>query len=475
MNRPQRSHGAAVLRLLALWVGVCLGLLSSAAHAILPTSSGWQYSLRNPTQTFASAEAACADVATYLSGKSTTHNWTLTGVRAGTTTRVCDLVMKPKDHPEYNGSNDAATVSIVNGACPANSDPVTGGCQCKQNFTEQGGQCVDANAACAAIKDKPTALRVTIGYTRTPDDSDTKAIGGTFNPWAGAPVCSGGCTMAFSSVERAYISQEPNAQGLYRNSVDGTYVPTGTACTASNTNPADQAVKTDAPQPECPGYVGEVNGKLGCYGTAQKPVTTGNKPQGVPQPPVVAGNPPAGPVPASGPGSASQPTPSTGNGGPAGGPAGAAVGGKGGSAGGTASGTGTTVKPGEGQEQAACGAPGQPVCAVKVDESGVPASGGDGMSTTGLNTAFDNAESKLSTVTNASGMDTSWGGVPQWFSSASCTPWQLGTLPYINKALIVDICTIGPYVVAVMSFLWVVGTFFAILGMVGRVTGPGVH
>ncbi|MCY1238860.1 hypothetical protein D9M72_516190 [compost metagenome] len=97
------------------------------------------------------------------------------------------------------------------------------------------------------------------------------------------------------------------------------------------------------------------------------------------------------------------------------------------------------------------------------------------MKTTKLDEAMDKADQGINKAIDKSGMDTSWGGIPQWFSSAACTPWHLGTLPFINVALVVDICPVSQYVVAVMTFLWVVGTFFAIVAMVGRVTGAGAH
>jgi len=439
-------------------------LFSLSSHALLPTVSGWEirYGAYKPWPT---QQQACDQYRALW----TAANPSATVTEARIIGTDCHL-RNPTAGTVAQGGIYAAS-----GACPANSALVTGGCQCDANFDESGGQCVPHTNQCTAKAGKPFTLRVTIGYSRTPDDDDTRAIGPVFNPWAGASVCSGGCTMDFTGVESAWISQSPNAQGLYRNSVDATYVNSGKECTASATSAGDQSVNPQSAQPECPGYVGEVNGKLGCYGTAAKPVTTGAKPSGIPQPPPKAGNPPAGERPASGEGSAQNPTPAAGNGGPAGGPAAAGVGGKGGGAGGTASGTGTTTNEEGKKEKDPCGAPGQPVCSVKVDEKGTPTDGGDGMKTTKLDEAMDKADQGINKAIDKSAMDTSWGGIPQWFSSASCTPWQLGTLPFINIALVVDICPVSQYVVAVMTFLWVVGTFFAIVAMVGRVTGAGAH
>lgn len=448
---------SGVVRLVRLLL-FSLSLLGSiASYALVPVQSGTEYG-GNGGIWYRDGELACDSFSNASDGPNYAY-------------------FSPPSQCKVTGSNVLIRGLEVRNysACPANSSPVTGGCQCNTGYKESGGQCVPDVNPCTASAGKPTTVRVTIGYTRSPDDNDSRAVGPTFNPWGGAPVCSGGCTMNYSGVESAWISQSPNAQGLYRNSVDVTYVNSGQQCTASGTNPADQAVNPQAPQPDCPGYVGEVNGKVGCYGTAAKPVTTGTKPTGIPQPPPRAGNPPAGERPASGEGSASNPTPAAGNGGPAGGPAAAGVGGRGGGAGGTASGTGSTTN-GEGQEEKdPCGAPGQAVCNVKVDETGTPANGGDGMGTTKLNEVMDKADQGIAKAIDSSTMDTSWGGIPQWFASGGCTPWNLGTLPVINRVIVIDICSVAGYVVAVMSFLWVVGTFFAIIAMVGRVTGAGAH
>jgi hypothetical protein len=462
-------ESGVVMRWLAAFA---LFFVSLSSHALLPTGTGYRTTIGYASVISIETRSTYVESCSAAAAGWQTANSRMTVKNAWENQCVTNLISKSTGEVTGNPGFPTETLS---GVCPANSTAVTGGCQCNTNYKESGGQCVPDTNPCTANAGKPTTIRVTIGYTRTPDDNDSKAVGPTFNPWNGAPVCSGGCTMNYSGVESAWISQSPNAQGLYRNSVDATYVNSGQQCTASGTNPADQAVNPQAPQPDCPGYVGEVNGKVGCYGTAAKPVTTGTKPTGIPQPPPRAGNPPSGERPASGEGSASNPTPAAGNGGPSGGPAAAGVGGRGGGAGGTASGTGSTTN-GEGEEEKdPCGAPGQAVCNVKVDETGTPANGGDGMGTTKLNEVMDKADQGIAKAIDSSTMDTSWGGIPQWFASGGCTPWNLGTLPIINRVIVIDICPVAGYVVAVMSFLWVVGTFFAIIGMVGRVTGAGVH
>lgn len=370
------------------------------------------------------------------------------------------------------------TMTPAGVACPANSTAVTGGCQCNTGFDESGGQCVPHTNACTAAKGTVRVVNWTVGFTRSGDASDLDTIGPPMPFPATNEVCSAGCIVVgdpYAPGSQAWKSQSPTNQGLYRLSMDVPMTNSGDECTASA---ADAPSIPTTPEPPCPGYVGEVNGKLGCYGTAEKPVTT--QPAPSPPSPPAAGNPAAGPKPATGEGSGTGSagrTPTTGGGGNAGGPAGAAVGGTGTRGGGASSigGAGTVTTPEPGEEQAACGAPGQPVCAVKVDESGMPSTGGDGMGVSGLNEAMDNAADALGTVTDSSGMDTSWGVIPSWFSSSACTPWTLGTFPIINRAITINICAVQDYAVAVMTFLWCVGTFFAILGMVGRTVGSGAH
>ncbi|AVT17354.1 hypothetical protein C8244_14845 [Paracidovorax avenae] len=67
--------------------------------------------------------------------------------------------------------------------------------------------------------------------------------------------------------------------------------------------------------------------------------------------------------------------------------------------------------------------------------------------------------------------DTSWGIVPSWLQHGGCTPWVLGVLPLGEpREIKLDVCAILPYVEAVTSFLWAIGTFVATLAMVFRVT-----
>lgn len=343
--------------------------------------------------------------------------------------------------------------------CPANSTLQGESCVCSSGFTESGGQCVDANAACAPKMGKSTIVNFTVGYARTPDANDYDLVGAPNKLPASGNLCYQGCAVAASyggPGVSAWRSQTPTAQGLYRLSLDLPALQLGTACTADGGSSAP--LRPDLPSPPCPGFVGEVNGKPGCYGTANNPVNV------VPadRPPVapVAGNPAAGEKPASGEGSGTGSrgrTPTTGNGGNAGGPASAAVGGAGGGAGGTAASGASTKPTEEGKEQVACGAPGQPKCSI--DESGTPR---DYTGNAGL------TEWKAAVDSNRAQIKDSGGGVFDGFAIffsappvASCSPFDLP-----NDYGSLDPCPVVDGVRGVMGYIWALGALFLCIGWI---------
>jgi hypothetical protein len=223
--------------------------------------------------------------------------------------------------------------------------------------------------ACAAKAGKPGITNWTVGYSRTPEGDDLNMVGSVNKIPSNGMVCDSGCVVEMGAGKTVWQSQTPTDQGLYRWSLDVVSVPTGAECTATS---ADAPANKTTPNPTCPGYVGEINGVKGCYGTASNPVNVvqADRPSSLAQP----GNPAAGEKPLTGEGSGSTGagrTPASGTGGAAGGPASAAI---------NAKGSGTIAKPADGQEQQACGAPGQPPC--RIDESGTPTGG----------TSFDRAK-----------------------------------------------------------------------------------
>lgn len=333
------------------------------------------------------------------------------------------------------------------------------------NTRETPGTCT---SVCQSQKDQFKTVNMTWGYTRSPNiDSDPtwSFVGNEIKVPENRMVCDPAQPCQLELAPNPKMSRQslsPTDQGLYRLSADYTATYTGEICTPTDDDKA--ALGKDAPTPPCPGFVGEVNGKPGCYGTAANP-TRNDKPVSKPLPPT-PGNPAAGVQP--GDGSSPSQTPSTGNGGPAGGPAAAAGPNAGG---GDDEGDGTTDKPDDGKEQQECGAPGQPKC--RIDETGTP--DGKGI--------FDQHRDKLENegqkmtdelekIRNTQDKDTSWGTTPTWIQHAACAPWDLGTLQIAGRSisLSIDMCPIMPWVVGVMNFIWAVGTFFAIISMVFRVT-----
>lgn len=337
---------------------------------------------------------------------------------------------------------------------------------CNYAGTDPGSGSTDQ---CEANDGKLTTANYTLGWARGPEVDKDDYIGALKFPDTQRAACVNGCRASFAENQTgdAYRSQAPTSQGLYRISSDYTMVGGNIPCTAG---PEDAPFDPKTPNMQCPGYVGEVNGKTVCVGNADKPIPPAEKP-GVKDKTGKGedkGNPKAGQKPGSGEGSGnggSGRTPSTGDGGNGGGPAGA-VGGGGGTGEGEGEGEGDKDKKG-------CGLPGQPKCAI--DETGTP----DGKSAYGeLNGKLDGLDAQRKTgtdkITGTGDKDTSWGTSWSWFVNGQCRPISLGILPIgTGVEMRIDICPIVPYTNLVLNFLWAVGTFIAILSMVFRVTTKG--
>lgn len=455
-----RLWESGVVRFFAVCLLMLLGI--SSAHALLPKGNGYAVSrygnVGGSGTIYSSPESACASGEAQAVGRLLAQNSGVTFVRTEwvAATSFCKGVQ--------DFSYSTIGIDTISNQCPANSTPVTGGCQCNATFDESGGQCVPHTNRCTADAGKVKVTNWTVGFFRTPDDNDFSAVGPVNKLPASGNFCAGGCTMNVPDPGApgwaAWRSQSPSAQGLYRGSLDIPAVNSGNECTAG---PSDAPLNPVAGEPACPGSVGEVNGKLGCYGTAQSPVVT--TPTERPVVPPIAGNPAAGPKPATGEGSGTGSagrTPTNGNGGNAGGPAGAGQGGKGGSAGGTATGTGTT-KNGEGKEEKdPCGAPGQAECSVKVNEKGTPE--GAGKSFDDAKKALDDSAQDTLQKINAA-RDRTDG--PRWtFSFAlptGCSPYTVG----IGEVTL-DVCRYQGTIHDLLSMVWAAVTAFTIIGMVGR-------
>jgi len=435
-----------LLRVLVLLVAGWLSLFPSVSFAAFPpvTTSGYVVSgVTYSTQTAAMQASCNATMAQYGYTGSCSPN-------AGTDS--CHAVVAtggPWAGYEYDMG--CAVQASTASACPANSTGTTS-CTCNSGFSESGSTCV-ATPTCEVGLVK--VFNITDGWKRTPSDGFDGYVSGNGHP--PVSMCDGSCGWSYSGAEMAWMSSTPTASGLYRSSTDSRYVSTGAPCIGKS-----EAVDPQTVPPSCPGSVGEINGKTVCVGTAANPLpsvsATGRG--GTPQ---ASGNPAAGAVPAGVSGAGR--VPSTGTGGASGGPSG--------SGGGVVVNPGRSTAPGDGTEQAACGAPGQPVCAVKMDETGTP--NGDGTFTSltnATNTAANQRDGAMASVLDSSGKDTSWGVIPTWLTNGSCSPTVLMTLPAKmgGTAVTLDICPHLPLIYTLMNFLWTVWTFFAVVAMVFRVT-----
>ncbi|MCW5669980.1 MAG: hypothetical protein KIT86_09975 [Hydrogenophaga sp.] len=264
----------------------------------------------------------------------------------------------------------------------------------------------------------------------------------------------GVCVGNIATVQSCYRSQEPSSQGLYRLSCDYSMVITGESSTSGDT-----AASPLTPNASCPGFVGEVNGKTVCVGTAASPLPS----VAAPDKPTLAGNPSAGLKPSSGEGSGSTGagrTPTAGSGGNAGGPASASVG---------RGGTGARGEPGAPGEDASavCGAPPLPACAVKVDETGTPAAADADSRFAQANTDLG----KVQTDANDAFGDHRDISLPGWSWTFSfptgCTALVLPAFGDLE----IDVCQFQPVIHDLMSLLWVIAGIWGLIDLFMRTTG----
>lgn len=373
----------------------------------------------------------------------------------------------------YTSSTDAAGATLsVSGARVVQSDT----CAYKQSITyNSNGQTDTWDAStsisrrvvatcgdpiCESQRGQSKVVNFTVGYTRSSDidaDPNWKLIGAPNKVPASGLLCNptSPCELrfdGFSDSDMAWQSAAPTPNGLYRLSLDISATVTGETCTPTELDNA--ALSKTAPIPPCPGFTGEVNGVLGCYGTASNP-TSNDVSDPKPKPPE-AGNPTAGEKPNSGEGSGTGGagrTPSTGDGGPGGGPAGAA-----------GSGTkpdGTTPKPGEGKEQANCGAPGQAKCSI--NETGTPdGKGSFDAANSGLEEGKKGWIAEIEKVKDLTAPGWTW----TFQLPSGCTALDV---PAFNLTL--DVCRFQPIIHDIMSMLWAIATVMGCALMVFNATG----
>lgn len=361
--------------------------------------------------------------------------------------------------------------------CPSNSSG-TEICTCNAGFMEDASHtsCVPipVPSSCGFVHDSTLVLNVTSGYMRSPGGAEYPAFKPDGSPapigYAGlapATICYDGCQGSRAGVVASWSSSEPTATGLYRVSDDWEFKFANTSCqvTASDKALLDQTFTA----PPCNGFLGSVNGKPTCVAMVPD-VSSGSAKV------TKVGNPTAGTI---GGGGVAGNIPTGGNGANGGGPAtskdgsvrltdGSIV-----SITPTAVPTGTTAAPPAGEQQAACGAPGQPKCAM--DETGTP-TGKTDYGQEPIAAANKSLDDTLAGIQSTTGKDTSWGLVPRWLQqSGGCSPTVLYTLPSKlgSMPISIDLCPHLPLIYTLMNLLWVVWTFGAIVSMVFRVTSAG--
>lgn len=253
--------------------------------------------------------------------------------------------------------------------------------------------------------------------------------------------------------QAAWWSQAPTSSGLYRGSMDMQVTKTATQCSTD-----DAGVSQAQPAgPSCPGSTMKVGERTVCAGTAAAPVDA-DQSAGVPGgSPGNKGNPPAGDAGSGGTGSGR--VPAVGVGGPAGGPVGSTGGGIGTGVDANGNPTGTTNTPGEGTEQAACGAPGQPRCAI--DETGTPRSAAGIFDP--ATAAADAAKTQIDTkITEAKALQ-----APGWTWTFTL-PTACSAIELPAFGMSIDVCQWQGLIHDILALCWIGATIWCCIGMVGR-------
>lgn len=441
-------------KLTSLFIAL-LGFFIGSFAIAQTTCTVYRYDVRqlnfHPFET--TLQAACGTaVGLYLQDQqaSTGHTNALISFQGGNgpSDSRCFLSFNITSGPNAGVRVDTAfPVTAGTGPCapPPDTCGLAPGSKIKQNFSEGWARSSDINKVDY------------VGKVNLPF-----FVGGGEDGTQLAIHCIDKCKARASKVIDRYRAKTPGPNGLYRLSGDyefdviGTSASgaTGDTCsTANNTQSFNDAVSPNTVPLPCPGTVGEVNGKSVCIpGTSPStsiPPPSGEPPPGTEQ----SGNPRAGDIPTTGEGSGSGGagrTPTAGNGTAAGGPSGAAS-----SGGGS---TGTTPKPADGEEQAACGAPGQPPC--KIDETGTPTQGNFSEAENALNQAKTDAIAEINKTRTGQGF--TW----TFQLPTGCQPLQLPAFAGMIDSI--DICQFQPMIHDLLSMMWIAATIFALWGMASR-------
>lgn len=427
------------MRGVILRVMLCIVALLGSVNAWADFPKETKYRVRDTGLPLVSTkEQACQDwSAIYTSGGYSymVSNWNYNGGQ------YCELI-------RIGGSHKPLKVYDTVMACPANSAEVGGQCRCAADFVEDGGQCW---AGCDDKEDQLSNRMVQTGWARWyPDGTGQVPLqsGGTANVLSGpaaapATICSGGCRMRkIGGVLDNWVESGSIAGQTVPMYSEFQYQFTGGICGAD----PDFTGTVAGPRPPDGGASGPAAGDGG-KGDPGQATDPGDKP----------GTSGSGQGGGAGEGSGSGP--GSGEGGAAGSGAGP---GKGGGIG------GGIVN--DNNAERLCGVGDLPPCNTLIDETGTATDGGERMSTEDLNHEMTKLDNVLPGIYERGDKDTSWGVVPAWFDSASCTPWDFGEfIGGIN--LTVDYCPAVPYAKGAASFMWLVVTFFAVLALVFRSVG----
>lgn len=268
-----------------------------------------------------------------------------------------------------------------------------------------------------------------IGFS---DPVSGNAVGDTV-PYAaslpGQTSCRGTCAVSLGVPTNIYLNQsEPLVNGYARTY--GTYpeTSTGSVCSPADTidppGPAPAPVEDPPPNPPDPSDPPPDDGGGG----------TGGDPD--PTPP---GNTDPTPTPTD--------------------PGGSGTGTGGGTGGGVGGGTGDTPGDPAGDPAPPCGGPGEPVCNVRIDETGTP---------TETNRTFDAASTALNV--NKTAVQTAVDSLsasqplPGW-TWAFMLPTGCSPLPLEGYGFSLDVCQFQPTIHDLMSLLWAAAGIFGLLGL----------
>lgn len=421
-------HLLARLQALIAFAILCLWPLRADAQSTGYGPPGGPY-------TFATYEAYCEQV-TPVGGSGAAGGLSLGGTRTGVV--------------PIGGSSTCRWYMDVPGIC-------TG---CNEDTGVAYGTGTYTPTGCAIGAGSAAIINRTEGWARGSTSEADDYV--TMNDTPPTSLCDGSCTATVTGVDSCWRSQVPAENGLHRVSCDYKVTMTSSSC-STKTDGTDSAASPSL----CPGYVGQVNGKPVCVGTASTPLPAASAPGGTP--PQGYGNPPAGTKPSTGPGSGtgSGRTPVSGDGGPAGGGSNAAIP-RGGSEGnGVGAGGGLSVD----VELSTCGKPGEPPC--KIDETGTPVpgdiNGGSGTPGGQVDAARDDMLGRVSSIGAGPG---GAGGLvkPEWTWTftvpTSCSAFVITAFSPWLESWTIDVCEYQPIFHDLMSLIWIITAISACTWMV---------